>query len=136
MFLSEWRKFPSAPCLAGKKKLDDRSRLHVVEIARVALHASELVSFLVGLRTYQHPGTMLGGPHRRCEDFGEVNAPFLCRPYCNLQTLHPLNYSVDFFFFFFFHWHYSPLWALDCRKMSFHFFLSATNSLHLLTSNI
>ena len=37
------------------------------------------------------------------------------------------------FFFFFFHWHYSPLWALACRTMSFHFFLSATNSLHLLT---
>ena len=37
---------------------------------------------------------------------------------------------VDFFFF---HWHYSPLWALACRTMSFHFFLSATNSLHLLT---
>jgi len=33
MFLSEWREFPSAPCLAGKKKLD-RSRLDVV-IARV-----------------------------------------------------------------------------------------------------
>ena len=38
-----------------------------------------------------------------------------------------------FFFFFFFHWHYSPMWALACRTMSFHFFLSATNSLHLLT---
>ena len=36
MFLSEWREFPSAPCLAGgKKKLDDSSRLDVVEIARV-----------------------------------------------------------------------------------------------------
>ena len=34
---------------------------------------------------------------------------------------------------FFFHWHYSPLWALACRTISFHFFLSATNSLHLLT---
>ena len=34
MFLSEWREFPSAPCLAGKK-LNDSSRLHVVEIARV-----------------------------------------------------------------------------------------------------
>ena len=32
-----------------------------------------------------------------------------------------------------FHWHYSPLWALACRTMSFHFFLSATNSVHLLT---
>jgi len=31
MFLSEWRKFPSAPCLAEKKKLDDSSCLHVVE---------------------------------------------------------------------------------------------------------
>jgi len=36
MFLSEWREFPSAPCLAGKKKLDDSARLYVVEIARVA----------------------------------------------------------------------------------------------------
>ena len=34
MFLSEWREFPSAPCLAGKKKVDS-SRLDVVEIARV-----------------------------------------------------------------------------------------------------
>ena len=33
MFLSEWRDFPSAPCLAGEKKLDS-SRLDVVEIAR------------------------------------------------------------------------------------------------------
>ena len=36
MFLPEWREFPTAPCLAGKKKLfDDSSRLDVVEIARV-----------------------------------------------------------------------------------------------------
>jgi hypothetical protein len=35
IFFSEWREFPSAPCLAGKK-LDDVSRLDVVEIARVA----------------------------------------------------------------------------------------------------
>ena len=34
MFLSEWREFPSAPCLAGKK-IDSSSRLDVVEIARV-----------------------------------------------------------------------------------------------------
>jgi len=38
-----------------EKKLDDSSRLDFVEIAR-PLHASELVSFLVGLSTYQHPG--------------------------------------------------------------------------------
>jgi len=34
-FLSEWREFPSAPCLAGGKKLDDSSRIDV-EIVRVA----------------------------------------------------------------------------------------------------
>ena len=36
MFLSEWREFPSVPCLAEKKKRDDSSHLDVVEIARVA----------------------------------------------------------------------------------------------------
>jgi len=35
-FLSEWREFPSALCLAGKKKIHDSSRLHVDEMARVA----------------------------------------------------------------------------------------------------
>ena len=39
MFLTEWREFPSAPCLPGEKKLDDSSRLNV-EIMRVVLHAS------------------------------------------------------------------------------------------------
>jgi len=34
MFLSEWREFPSAPGFSGKEKLDDISRLDVVEIAR------------------------------------------------------------------------------------------------------
>ena len=36
MFLSEWREFPLALCLAGKKKLDGGSRLDFVENARVA----------------------------------------------------------------------------------------------------
>ena len=36
MFLSEWREFPSAPCLAGGGgDIDDSLRLDVVEIARV-----------------------------------------------------------------------------------------------------
>jgi len=39
MFLLEWRAFPLAPCLA-RKKTWWRSRLHVVEIARVAWRAS------------------------------------------------------------------------------------------------
>jgi len=34
-FLSEWREFPWAPCLAKKKKLNSLG-LNVVEIARVA----------------------------------------------------------------------------------------------------
>jgi len=34
MFLSEWREFPSPHFLAKKKKLDDSSRLDVVEIAQ------------------------------------------------------------------------------------------------------
>ena len=38
-----------------ENKLDDSSRLDVVEIAP-SLYASDLVSFLVGLTTYQHPG--------------------------------------------------------------------------------
>jgi hypothetical protein len=40
MFLSELRAFPSVSCLAGKKKLDDSSRLDVVEIARFCWHVS------------------------------------------------------------------------------------------------
>jgi len=36
MFLSEWREFSSAPCLAGEKKLDDSSHLDVVEIVHIA----------------------------------------------------------------------------------------------------
>jgi len=35
MFPSEWREFPSAPCLAEKKKLYDSWRFDVVEIAHV-----------------------------------------------------------------------------------------------------
>ena len=49
-----WISFGALPC--REKKIDDSSRLDVVEIARVALYVSELVSFLVGLSTYQRPG--------------------------------------------------------------------------------
>jgi len=35
IFLSEWREFPLAPCLA-EKKLEDSSHLDVVEIVCVA----------------------------------------------------------------------------------------------------
>jgi len=50
MFLSEWREFPSAHCLAGGKKPDDSSRLDVVEISRVPdMLPTLFFSFLVGL---------------------------------------------------------------------------------------
>ena len=37
MFLSEWREFPSAPCLARKKKLDDSSRFDVIIIITIII---------------------------------------------------------------------------------------------------
>jgi len=54
MFLSEWRQFPSASCLSGEKKLEVL-RLDVVEIACVPDMLPGFL-FLLGLRTYQHPG--------------------------------------------------------------------------------
>ena len=54
MFLSEWRKFPSVPCLAGKEIWWQLASRCCWNRARL-WHASELVSFLVGLRTYQLP---------------------------------------------------------------------------------
>ena len=56
MFLSEWREFSSAPCLAGKKKTWWQLASRCCWNRARPWHASELVSFLVGLRTYQHPG--------------------------------------------------------------------------------
>ena len=55
MFLSEWREFPSAPCLAGKKTWWQLASRCCWNCSR-PWHASKLVSFLVGLRTYQHLG--------------------------------------------------------------------------------
>jgi len=84
MFLSEWREFPSAPCLAGKKKLDDSSRLDVVEIARVPDMLPSLFSFLVGLRTYQHLGYSILAPHtfqtrsQTCEERQSASSYLSC----------------------------------------------------------
>jgi len=47
-----WISFGALPC---RKKLDDSSRLHVVEIA-LPWHVSEHVSFVIGLRTYRYSG--------------------------------------------------------------------------------
>jgi len=62
MFLSEWREFPSAPCLP-RKKLDESARLDVGEISHVPdmlrvcfLPRQKSTRYsLDGLRTYQHP---------------------------------------------------------------------------------
>ena len=56
MFLSEWCELPLAPCLAGKN-LDDSSCLELL-ISRMSLTCFQAFSFLVGLRTYQDPGSV------------------------------------------------------------------------------
>ena len=53
MFLSKWREFPWAPCLVEKKKLDDSSRLDVVEIAGVRDMLPSLFPSWSGLITNQ-----------------------------------------------------------------------------------
>ena len=60
----------------------------------------------------------------------EFLAKILDNNSCNIPIQLPLLKTSLFFFF---QSHYNPLWVLACRKISFHFFLSATNSLHLLT---
>ena len=65
MFLSDWREFPSAPCLAGKTtwwQIASRCRWNRAR----PWHVSEFVSFLVGLRTYQHPRNLMGCGALRC----------------------------------------------------------------------
>jgi len=59
MFLSEWREFPSAPCLARKKKTRWQLASRCCWNRAHPWHASELVSFLIGLRIYQHPSIMM-----------------------------------------------------------------------------
>jgi hypothetical protein len=67
MFLSEWRIFPSASCLAAKN-IDDSSRLDVAEIVPDMLPS--LFPLLDGLRIYQHPGNTRVGKKQteRIED--------------------------------------------------------------------
>jgi len=55
MFMLEWREFPSAPCLAGKDTWWQLASRFCWNRER-PWHASEPVSVLIGLRTYQHSG--------------------------------------------------------------------------------
>ena len=54
MFLSEWREFPSAPGLAGENLMT--ARVSMLLKSRGSLTCFRAVSFLDGLRTYQHRG--------------------------------------------------------------------------------
>ena len=114
MFLSEWRKFPSAPCLAGKETWWQLASRFCWNRTR-PWSASELVSFLVGLRTYQHPGKFNLSPY--------VEEPFVIgRRGCVLLLLLlplALQHTVGF--------------GLSNNVLPF--FIYATNSLHLLTPN-
>jgi len=59
-----------------EKKLDDISLLDVVEIAHVPDVLLSFVSFLVGLRTYQHPGTGgWVGPRASLDRCGKSHPP-------------------------------------------------------------
>jgi len=57
MFLSEWLEFPSAPCVVEEKKNLMTARVSMLLKSPRPWHASELVSFLFGLRTHRHSGT-------------------------------------------------------------------------------
>ena len=59
MFLPEWREFPSAPCFAGKKKNLMTDRVSMLLKWRASLTCFRVVSFLVGLRTYEHSGMFM-----------------------------------------------------------------------------
>jgi hypothetical protein len=86
MLLSEWREFPSAPCVAGKETLDDNSRLDelkkhsspdmlpfslcnkkslIIRHMDRPLFPTTLsipsydIGKYVGLKTYQHPVVLL-----------------------------------------------------------------------------
>ena len=81
IFLSEWREFPSAPCLAGRTTWWQLASRFCWNRDR-PWHASELVSFLVGLMTYQHSGTRVPCLRMRCEF-----TPLACLCCCCLQMV-------------------------------------------------
>jgi len=74
MFLSEWREFPSAPCLAKKKKLDDSSRLYVVENAHVPDMLPSLFPSWSGKGLNSIPVTLLKNP-KRLQDLNRMHVP-------------------------------------------------------------
>jgi len=69
-----WISFGVLPC-RGRKNLMT-ARVSILLKSRASLHASQLVSFLVGLRTYQHPGI--------CKDTFKTQHN-ICQPPCELD---------------------------------------------------
>jgi len=57
MFLSEWREFPSVPCLEGKK-LDDSSLLDAVEITHIPDMLPSLFPSWSGYGIIRTPGIL------------------------------------------------------------------------------
>ena len=86
MFLSEWFEFPSAPCLAGKKKTWWQLASRCCWNRARLWHASELVSLLVGLRTYQHPGTY-SRFHHKLTSFYFKHTRMICPIYKVVSTI-------------------------------------------------
>ena len=78
MFLSEWREFPLAPCFARKKKPWWQLASRCCWNRARPCHASELVSFLVGLRTYQHHGKNICCVWRRICSFWSGDKLLFC----------------------------------------------------------
>jgi hypothetical protein len=68
---------------------------------------------------------------RNAEYAKHINDPILSS--LKMKGIFFTIYGYDFpFFFIFFRWRYNPLWALACRTISLHFFLSPTLSIFLL----
>ena len=58
MFLSEWREFPSAPCLAGKKNFETAPVLMLLKL-RPSLTCFRACFLPARVKDYQHPGGCL-----------------------------------------------------------------------------
>jgi len=56
MFLSEWHEFPLVPCLVGKNLMT--ACVSILLILCASLTCCQAFYFLVGLRTYHHPGNV------------------------------------------------------------------------------
>ena len=95
MFLSEWREFPSAPCLAGEKKTWWQLASRCCWNRARPWHASELVSVLVGLRSYQHPGRYEKNTVRRSAHLTVIahNCLYITELYTELYLVSNLTLS-------------------------------------------